>query len=246
MRKKVEEIRKKFINVFHSLTQRYNSHQVWSDFVMMSACTISNACDLRFYKEREKMYMDCIGRYKKDEAEKFSEMLALLITALHIEPCQDFLGELYCCLRLANGRRGQVFTPYLVADMMAKMIVTGNAEKIAENCNISDPCCGAGCMLIAYANNLHIKGINYQQKALFVAQDVDMTAGLMCYIQLSLLGCRCIVKIADTFTDPFLENEPITDKLWFTPMYMFGDVLRLGIILSTISDEKQKNNLLEV
>ena len=67
MKIKNQELRKQFIDVFQSLTQRYNSHQVWCDFVIMSACTISNACDLRFYKEREEMYMDTVKRYKKEQ-----------------------------------------------------------------------------------------------------------------------------------------------------------------------------------
>lgn len=240
MKIKNQELRKQFIDVFRSLTQRYNSHQVWSDFVIMSACTISNACDLRFYKEREEMYMDTVKRYKKEELDSFCEMLSLLIMALTEEPCQDFLGEIYCNLRLANGQRGQVFTPYHVAEMMARMMVSGKINDITEKGNIADPCCGGGCMLIAYANVLKSEGINYQQKILFVGQDIDMIAGLMCYIQLSLLGCRCIIKIGDSLSDPFLDKEPVTNKLWFSPMYMFGDALRLGSILSAMSSKEPK------
>lgn len=132
MKIKNQELRNQFIDVFHGLTQRYNSHQVWSDFVIMSACTISNACDLRFYKEREEMYMDTVKRYKKEELDSFCEMLSLLIMALTEEPCQDFLGEIYCNLRLANGHRGQVFTPYYVAEMMARMMVSGKINDITE------------------------------------------------------------------------------------------------------------------
>jgi len=99
----------------------------------MSACTISNACDLRFYKEREEMYMDTVKRYKKEELDSFCEMLSLLIMALTEEPCQDFLGEIYCNLRLANGQRGQVFTPYHVAEMMARMMVSGKINDISFN-----------------------------------------------------------------------------------------------------------------
>ena len=95
---------------------------------------------------------------------------------------------------------------------MARMMVSGKINDIPEKGNIADPCCG-GCMLIAYANVLKSEGTNYQQKILFVGQDIDIIAGLMCYIQLSFLGCRCIIKIGDSLSDPFLDKEPITNKL---------------------------------
>ena len=55
----------------------------------------------------------------------------------------------------------------------------------------------------------------------FFAQDIDLTAALMCYIQLSLLGCMAAVKVGKSLSDPLVENEPISEKLWFTPMAHF-------------------------
>ena len=55
--------------------------------------------------------------------------------------------------------------------------------------SVSDPACGAGALLIAFANECRRQHINYQTSVLFVAQDIDFLAGCMCYIQLSLLGC---------------------------------------------------------
>ena len=52
---------------------------------------------------------------------------------------------------------------------------------------MNDSACGAGAMLIAFANAAKQYGINYQKQVLFVAQDIDHTAAMMCYIQLSLL-----------------------------------------------------------
>lgn len=48
--------------------------------------------------------------------------------------------------------------------------------------SVSDPACGAGAMLIAFANVLKAHGINFQKNTLFVAQDIDVTATRMCYL----------------------------------------------------------------
>ena len=140
------------------------------------------------------MYMDCAKKYKREEAEVFPEMLSLVVVAFEINPEQDFLGEIFGSLRLHNEWHGQFFTPYHVARLMAD-INTGNLVKDVEEkglVSVSDCCCGAGCLLIAFANSAKRAGVNYQKNILFVAQDVDLIAGLMCYIQLSILGCKAL------------------------------------------------------
>lgn len=53
---------------------------------------------------------------------------------------------------------------------------------------------------------------------LIVAQDVDSTVALMCYIQLSLLGVAGMIKIGNSLTEP-IANKDSTENYWFTPMY---------------------------
>ena len=102
---------------------------------------------------------------------------------------------------------------------------------------INDPACGAGATLIASANvskNILQKvGKNFQNYGLFTGQDIDMTVGLMCYLQLSLLGCAGYVKIGNTLTDPMRDNDDIT-KYWFTPMY-FSDIWKIRRMLGQIN-----------
>ena len=58
---------------------------------------------------------------------------------------------------------------------------------------------------------------------------IDLTAGLMCYIQLSLMGCPGYVVIGNTLTEPSLSLDGRglipQDKgnVWYTPFY-FRDV----------------------
>ena len=81
---------------------------------------------------------------------------------------------------------------------------------------VNDPACGAGVMLIAFANAAKRHGINYQKQVLFVAQDIDRTAAMMCYIQLSLLGCPATVVIGDSLAKPFLHPD---NEAWYTPFF---------------------------
>lgn len=89
---------------------------------------------------------------------------------------------------------------------------------------INDPCCGAGATLIAGVHavkkRLEKAGYNYQNHVFVVAQDIDMTVALMCYIQLSLLGVAGYVKVGNSLTDPITTNDS-TENYWYTPMYFF-------------------------
>ena len=82
-------------------------------------------------------------------------------------------------------------------------------------------------------NILQKVGKNFQNYGLFTGQDIDMTVGLMCYLQLSLLGCAGYVKIGNTLTDPMRDNDDIT-KYWFTPMY-FSDIWKIRRMLGQIN-----------
>ena len=63
---------------------------------------------------------------------------------------------------------------------------------------MNDPAAGGGATLIAAANVLREWGINYQRKALFIAQELSEMTALSCYIQMSLLGMPGVVLIGDT------------------------------------------------
>lgn len=65
-----------------------------------------------------------------------------------------------------------------------------------------------GGMVIAAAQVLQEKGINYQRVLDVVCQDLDWTAVYMCYVQLSLLGVKAIVAqgehiIRTVYSKPF-------------------------------------------
>lgn len=240
---------KEFSDAFFSLIERHGREEVWRDFITMSACAISNSVDKRFYDEREKLYMDAVKRYTKEEAEKMAEMFALVVMSLTEKPNQDFLGVAFSALGLHNEWKGQFFTPYHVGSFMAAVNIEPAKDQLKDKqlITVSDCCCGAGCLLIAFANEAMKAHIDFQSRVLFVAQDIDYVAGLMCYIQLSLLGCKAIVKIGNSLTDPFVGSDMETDSVWLSPMYTQEETFRTVrflesmMSLSKTEGEKKQN-----
>lgn len=179
-----DDHQKAFLKIFNSLCGRFNRWQVWQDFVMVTAIEISNATDKQNAPERTKTYQTIISKYSDAEQNKFAELLAEVIMGMEQNPDQDFLGELYMLCELGNDASGQFFTPYDVCRCMVE--ISGGSDPAAENAgffSVSDPACGAGALLIAFANLCRRKNICYHDKVLFVAQDIDLIAGLMCYMQ---------------------------------------------------------------
>lgn len=222
---------KDFCRTFDSLCGRFSRWEIWSDFVVMSAIAISNTVDHTNAKVREKTYKKIASKYKTAALERFAEMLAAVVTGMDNNPDQDFLGELYMSLELGNDHAGQFFTPYSVGRCMAEITGTDLKARIERDgwVSVNDPACGAGALLVALANDCRRQGINYQTSVLFTAQDIDYTAGLMCYLQLSLLGCPGYVTIANTLTHPqtCLDRRGLIprpgENIWYTPFY-FRDV----------------------
>ena len=70
----------------------------------------------------------------------------------------------------------------------------------------------------ALSNPVDKEHLNYQNHVLVVAQDIDKTVALMCYIQLSLLGVAGYVKVGNSLTEPMTDNDN-KENYWYTPMY---------------------------
>ncbi len=223
-------IREDFVDTFGKLTHRLLPWEVWKDFVVMVSCSFSNVLDKSHYEERESLYMDTIKKYSKEEQNLFPQLLAYTVLALEENPEQDFLGEIYTELGLINKQHKQIFTPYSVSQLMAEITVDNVIKKIEKKgyITLEDSCCGAGSTLIAGVNTikriLEKQGLNFQNHVLVVGQDIDLTVGLMCYIQLSLLGVAAYIKIGNALTDPITSNDTLKNY-WFAPMY-FSEVWR--------------------
>ena len=210
---------KEFLNIFEIFHNKYPNWKVWNDFLYLSAVSMANLFPSKEKKEREERYQAIWNQYSGKEQELFANLLATVTVALDDNPEQDFLGKLFHRLELHQQQKGQFFTPYNISHMMAELQFTG-----ASNCELEDKgyitvmdsACGAGAMLIAFANVAKNHGINYQREVLFMAQDIDQTAALMCYVQLSILGCPAIIIVGDSLAKPGFHPD---NSVWYTPFY---------------------------
>lgn len=224
VRPRDEQVRKEFLQTFRSLTGRWRSWDIWTDFVTLVACTISNSVDRLHYDEREKIYLQIIRKYNKEEQQLFPKLFAHLVLALEENPEQDFLGDIYTELGLNSKEHRQIFTPYSISRFMAEITMGDFVSQVEEKgfVEIHDCCCGAGAILIAAANvakdRLEKVNLNFQNHLLLTGQDIDPLVTMMCYIQLSLLGVAGYFKVGNALTEPIADTDSL-ENYWFTPMY---------------------------
>lgn len=197
-------------------------HQLWDvfgDFIECAAISLANAVDIRQHVAREERYHRIRQRYSVEEFATFPRMLAHVVDAMTLEPC-DVLGMIFGELELGNAARGQFFTPYSICHMMAGLMIGDAAQARAAIAGrgfftVSEPACGAGAMVIGMAMHLHGLDVDYQRTMHVTAVDVDSRAVHMAFIQFSLLHIPAIVIRGNTLT---LQE----DEHWYTPAHIIG------------------------
>lgn len=176
------ESQKNIVRFIEGLSGKYSRWDIWQDFIIMSAIAIANTMGDPQVKAREGIYRSRAEKYSTKELEVFADMLFEVVAELERDQEQDFLGELFMALGLGNEWKGQFFTPYDICRAMSAITYGPDmAARIEKQgwISVSDPACGAGALLIAFANECRRQHINYQTSVLFVAQDIDFLAGCM-------------------------------------------------------------------
>lgn len=209
---------KKFMAKLQSLDRSRSLTIVFKDFLTLCTCSLAQT----FYRsdELEQKYLQTVKQYTKEQAEEFSKLLAFLVMALE-EKYQDFLGEVFMRLNLGNSAIGQYETPYTVSKFMAEINFSELeiSQKIVNNhlITLSEPCCGSGGMIIAFAETMKEHNFNYQKHLYVEAIDIDEISFMMAYIQLTLLGIPAKVIQGDTLTLKF-------QQVLYTPFYFLNGV----------------------
>lgn len=205
---------KEFISKLQNLDKSKNIATVFKDFLTLSTCSLAQP----FYRSPniEQKYKNTICNYSKEQAEEFSKLLALLISALE-EKHQDFLGKVFSDLNLGKSNKGQFFTPYHVSKMMSKINISDIEHQLEERdfVTLLEPCSGSGGMIIAYAETLKEEGYNYQHQLYVEAVDIDEICFMMTYVQLSLYGIPAKVLLGDSLALKF-------QKSLYTPLYFIN------------------------
>jgi hypothetical protein len=213
-------------SLIKKLAYSHGVHEVFCDFIEAAAISISNAVDIPRREAREARYMQIVKRYTPEEVNCFPELLGMLTMQLEEGGPADVLGRLFHELELHNKYAGQFFTPYEICRMMAKMTMGDKATLEAQIAatkfiTVSEPACGSGAMVIAFAQAMKDEGINYQQHLHVTAVDCDLKVCHMCYLQLSLLHVPAVVIRANTLSAfPFGEKP---EDRWYTPAHVWGN-----------------------
>lgn len=186
---------------------KYTPHQVFADWVEMSALSIAQSIEPA--EEREEAFFSIARKYSEDDFFTLGCMLGRLSFLLG-NGLDDYLGKIYMELSTGNSHTGQFFTPFHVCKMMAGVALAGYKGGIEY---LNEPSSGGGANILAYAKVMREKGYNYQQLLEVKAQDLDYKCVYMTYVQLSLAGINAEVIQGNSLEDKY-------NVVLHTPMYV--------------------------
>lgn len=212
--KKINEI----VNDITHIGRSYGISTVFEDYLTFAACAISNRVDKLHYEEREKLYLNTIKKYNKEDAGEFAKLHSKIVNTLsHTLFSKDVFGEIFHALNLSNAWNGQFFTPFHIAELMAKMMISPQDKAIKEKgyITLNEPTCGSGAMVIAAAKVLYENNLSPSNNMCVLAVDNDIRCAMMAYIQLSYLGIPAVVIHGDS-----LGVQEYTR--FYTPIYILG------------------------
>lgn len=211
---------KEFHKLFDPLSRKHGWHRLFEQFVEIAALTIHQH-PYQFgmvekdedYERIEEAYLAAIAAFEKEEQTIIAQLFAISMMAL-TDLQEDFLGQLYMEMEIANKHVGQFFTPKHVSRMMAEMQMFGIEERIKEKgfITLSEPACGAGVMVIEAGNVLRAQGFDPGNAMLFQAVDISRICFNMAYFQFSVLGLSGEVVHGDTIA--FQQYEVRETPRW--------------------------------
>lgn len=211
-----DEPKKKIIKIISELGFKEGKAVSFHDSVKLLAISLNNAITKNEVLEDE--YIRLSKKYSDKELENIAIIGALLVKTMEVRN-RDILGELYMEMQLGNEDGGQFFSPYQISEIVANLV---DVKKLKSKNKIylKEPTCGSGSMIIAYANNLKRHGINFQEKLYVEAEDIDIKAVYMTYLQISMLGIKGIIR----------HREILNNETWLelkTPMLQMEEQQRL-------------------
>lgn len=191
-----------------------------SDVFACGALAISNTVDLMQFDAREEQYKQIMNSYKPKERELivqvFSKIFSLLSSVTYDNGrFDDYLGDLFMRCNQGNKGAGQVFTPFHIAKLMAKIMITDELVQKKDIISVMDPCSGGGALPLAALDVLkNDYNVNYTRHCFMQAGDIDIRCVHMTYLQLALAGVPAIVCHQNTLTNELWS-------VWKTPAFIF-------------------------
>lgn len=214
-----EDHYKAFARIMDTLGRKYDHGRIFSDFLTMAICAhhtfniqaVAEGKNLNHHKDpdNEKLYMDTIAKYDKQEVRNdFPKLLGHFRGAVYAKPYSDLLG-LYYTEAITKGQNGQYFTPDSLTDLMTQLIQPG--ENTIEFKTVADPACGSGRMLLSFAKN--------NPRNFFFGNDVSATCTKMTAVNFFFNGLKGQVAQMDTLSLQFYQAWEInTESLGIKPI----------------------------
>ena len=178
-----------------------SSLTVFADFCRISACTLSAGA-------REEEYFEAIKSYSTEELKLLTEAFALMIQEAESRPFLDIFGEYYLEIASHSSKqaRGEFYTPPHLCELVAKLNAPA-ADTIPSNkpITVSDPCCGSGNMILAFAKQFSPHVIDDDEKSYVdlvraTCQDINPVAVDMCFINTTLWGIPAKVILGNALS----------------------------------------------
>lgn len=210
------------VKLINGMSGSYAPYNIFSDWIEMAAISVQNLACVhhgKLWQKREQQFANVRARYTDSQYEGMAEMTAYLIEALEAD-MRDVLGEVYMRGGMGNKYTGQFFTPFHVAEMLAKLECISGQILQTGRLSLTEPSSGGGGMVIAVCRQLRDMGFDYQRRLDVLAQDLDWKGCYMSYLQLSLIGCRALVVQGDTLTEPYSRGRTPEERILRTPAMM--------------------------
>lgn len=172
------------------ISMGYNPYKVFNDWIGLMFFA---------YMRDDPNYLKIMKEYRnkapegKREADHFANAHACLFR-LYAQTNNEALSELYMeyC---ANSKIGQFFTPYHLAEITSKMVLTDIPKD--RDFTVYDPTCGAGVFFIAAAKNM---SFDDNCRAIFIGHDLDINCVRMCALNLMFFNLKGIVIHGNTLS----------------------------------------------
>lgn len=198
---------KRIVDTINKLSGKYHPHNIFQDWVEMTAISISNQCI--YNQSLEDKYISIANKYTESELAQLV-YLANILVELFEKNIDDYLGKIYMMLNAGSAKTGQFFTPFHLCEMMGKIALVGYKGDVIK---VNEPSVGGGGNILGYAKALEELGYEYREKLNVIAQDLDFKCVYMAYVQFSLCGINAVVIQGNTLLGE--ENYKL-----YTPMYV--------------------------
>ena len=199
------------VKKIQSTDQKYNYDEIFFDWIKAMFYAYANSCNSDGYEDREEKFNRLAEKHGAKTMQIFYECQAELVMLFEEKGIDDYLGKIHHQLGVHNKMKGQFFTPFHIAKMMAETQVDQVIKKLKEEgkIKITDQACGSACLILAMLAVLKEKGINYQNKIFINCSDLDENAIQIAYIQLSLTGAAAKCENKNALTGEMFGS-------WFT------------------------------